>query len=181
MRLLLHICCGPCSAFPLTYLREHSVEVTGFFYNPNIHPYKEFRKRLETAREFARRSALELIVDDRYTLEEFLSNALTAGKGRCSMCYELRLRRTAQYAKEYGFDCFSTTLLVSPYQQHDQIKNVCVKVAREEGISFSYYDFRPGWQQGVQISKDMELYRQPYCGCIFSEKERYMKKRSVNR
>ncbi|SHI35865.1 epoxyqueuosine reductase QueH [Propionispora hippei] len=179
MRMLLHMCCGPCSVFPLKQLRELGHEVTGYFYNPNIHPYKEFRKRLETAQDFASRSQLTMIVDDSYTLEEFLTQALQAENGRCGMCYELRLRQTARYAKEQGFDCFTTSLLVSPYQKHELIRETCERMAAEEGISFLYVDFRTGWQEGVQISKDMELYRQPYCGCIFSEKERYMKKRSV--
>lgn len=179
MQMLLHMCCGPCSAFPLKQLRELGHQVTGYFYNPNIHPYKEFRKRLETAQDFAARSQLTMIVDDSYTLEEFLTQALQAENGRCGMCYELRLRQTARYAKEQGFDCFTTSLLVSPYQKHELIRETCERVAEEEDIVFLYVDFRTGWQEGVQISKDMELYRQPYCGCIFSEKERYMKKRSV--
>ncbi len=176
MRLLLHTCCGPCAAFPVKYLREQQYDVAGYFYNPNIHPYKEYARRLDALREFAGKTDLELIIDDRYTLEEFLSKALNAAD-RCSMCYELRLRAAARVAKENNFDCFSTTLLVSPYQKHEAIREIAEQVALEEQIPFCYHDFRPGWQEGVKISKELELYRQPYCGCIFSEKERYLKPR----
>lgn len=173
--MLLHMCCGPCSAFPLKKLREMGYEPTGYFFNPNIHPYKEFMHRLETAKEFATKMNLEIITDDNYTLEEFLRSALNAQNGRCHMCYELRLRQVAIFAKENGYDCFTTSLLVSPYQKHEIITEIAKKIAEEEKITFIYEDFRPGWYEGVKISRDLELYRQPYCGCIFSEKERYCK------
>ena len=169
------MCCGPCSAFPLKKLREMGYEPTGYFFNPNIHPYKEFMHRLETAREFATKMNLEIITDDNYTLEEFLRSALNAPNGRCYMCYELRLRQVARVAKENGYDCFTTSLLVSPYQKHELITQIAKKIAEEEKITFIYEDFRPGWYDGVKISRDLELYRKPYCGCIFSEKERYCK------
>ncbi len=181
MKMLLHVCCGPCACFPVKRLREQGHELVGFFYNPNIHPYKEFARRLETAREFAAKVGLDLAVDPAYTLEEYLSSALAAGGGRCRNCYELRLRQAARYAREHDFDCFTTTLLVSPYQQHETIKAVGESVAAHEGVPFCYIDFRPGWQEGVQTSKELELYRQPYCGCIFSERDRYNKPRKENR
>ncbi|MBQ1248668.1 MAG: epoxyqueuosine reductase QueH, partial [Selenomonadales bacterium] len=148
---------------------------TGYSYNHNIHPYREFKKRLATAREFAEKVKLPLIVDKSYELEMFLANAMVNIEGRCVSCHEVRLRKAAQVAKENGFDAFTTSLLVSPYQKHDLIRAVGEKVAREEGIEFFYQDFREGWQEGVDISLALELYRQPYCGCIFSEKERYWK------
>lgn len=175
MSLLLHICCGPCATFPVKHLREQGIELVGFFYNPNIHPYKEFIRRLDTSREFAAKVNLPFIVDDTYALEEFLGRALAEPRGRCHACYESRLRVAARYAKANGFDCFSTTLLVSPYQKHDVIRDIGRQVGEEEDIPFRYFDFRPGWPEGVQISKDLELYRQPYCGCIFSERDRYQK------
>ncbi|MDR3562715.1 MAG: epoxyqueuosine reductase QueH [Negativicutes bacterium] len=177
MKMLLHVCCGPCAAYPVQHLKEEGHELVGFFYNPNIHPYKEFSRRLETTCEFAAQAGLELVVDDRYTLEEFLHQALTAGEGRCRECYAMRLRVAARYAKEHAFDCFSTTLLVSPYQKHELIRTTGEAIAAEEGVPFCYIDFRSGWPEGVRISKELELYRQPYCGCIFSEKERYLKPR----
>ena len=177
MKMLLHMCCGPCSAFPVKHLQELGYDLVGYFYNPNIHPYKEFVRRLETSREFAEKVGLPIVVEPEYTLEEFLNRALAGSRGRCRECYEIRLRRAARYAIENGFECFTTTLLVSPYQQHDLIRELGETIGQEEGIPFQYIDFRPGWQEGVQISKDMELYRQPYCGCIFSERDRYYKPR----
>lgn len=177
MRLLLHICCGPCAAYPVKDLREKGIDITGYFFNPNIHPYKEFSRRLDTLKDYAQRKYLPLLIDDRYILEDFLKNALNAPNGRCRMCYEVRLRKAAEIAKDNKFDAFSTTLLVSPYQKHDIIKEIAEQIAAEESIPFYYSDFRTGWKEGVAISKEMELYRQPYCGCIFSEKERYYKPR----
>lgn len=180
MRMLLHVCCGPCSVFPLKHLQEEysQYEVTGYFYNPNIHPYKEFVRRLDTLKAFAQKIGLNnLIIDERYLLDEFLRQALAAPCGRCRNCYDMRMKQTARYAKENGFDCFSTTLLVSPYQQHDLIKEAAEEAAKAVGINFCYIDFRPGWQAGVTRSRELEMYRQPYCGCIFSEKDRYYKPR----
>jgi predicted adenine nucleotide alpha hydrolase (AANH) superfamily ATPase len=178
--MLLHVCCGPCAAYPVKFLQENGYDIVGYFFNPNIHPYKEFKKRLDTAREFAAKVGLELVADDSYTLEDFLTRALNAPRGRCRECYELRLRQAARYARENGFDCFSTTLLVSPYQQHEVITEIAQLIADEEKIPFRYFDFRVGWQQGVAISKELELYRQPYCGCVFSERDRYYKPRKGN-
>lgn len=181
MRMLLHMCCGPCAAFPVKALQSRDWELVGYFYNPNIHPYKEFARRLETSREFAAKTGLELVVEPAYELEEFLRRALGATEGRCRECYDLRLRRAAAYAREQGFDCFSTTLLVSPYQQHELVRQIGEQAAQDAGIPFHYEDFRPGWPEGVAISKELELYRQPYCGCIFSEKDRYYKPRKEKR
>lgn len=178
MRMLLHVCCGPCSVFPVKHLLTAypEYELTGYFYNPNIHPYKEFSRRLDTLKTFAEKIGFsQLIIDESYTLEEFLQHALTAPGGRCTHCYELRMNQTACYAKEHGFDCFSTTLLVSPYQQHDLIRQAAEQAAASAGIRFCYIDFRPGWQEGVTISRELEMYRQPYCGCVFSERDRYYK------
>ena len=180
-KILLHICCGPCAAFPLKYLRENfsAYDVTGYFYNPNIHPYKEFLRRLEALELFAREADLPLVIDRDYPLEEFLTNVITSGgiENRCQVCYETRLQKTARQAKAEGFDAFSATLLVSPYQKHELIRAAGEKAARENNVEFCYFDFRPGWQEGVNISREMNLYRQPYCGCIFSEKDRYYRKK----
>ncbi|MDU4960658.1 MAG: epoxyqueuosine reductase QueH [Sporomusaceae bacterium] len=175
MNIFLHMCCGPCSVYPVACLREQGHQLTGWFYNPNIHPYKEFRRRLDTAAEFARRVDLTLLVKDDYTLEDFLSRALNAPDSRCAACYRLRLYEAARTAKAGGFDAFTTTLLVSPYQKHELIRQAAEAAAAECGIAFFYQDFRQGWQQGVAGSIEMELYRQPYCGCIFSERDRYWK------
>ncbi len=181
MKILLHICCGPCSIYPIKFLREldeHIAkpdDVVGYFYNPNIHPYKEFKHRLDTAKEYASKIGLEFIVNDDYALRKFLLGALTDEKSRCHFCYEMRLRNVAKQAKELGFAAFTTSLLVSPYQKHELIHEIGERIACEEAIPFYYIDFRPGWNEGVAVSKELELYRQPYCGCIFSEQERYQK------
>ena len=182
MNLLLHMCCGPCACYPVEKLRADGHQLAGYFFNPNIHPYKEFRRRLTTAEEFAQKVNLPLIVDNKYQLREFLQKALTIEKytdglnldnRRCRMCYAWRLHEAALYAKEHGFDAFTSTLFVSPYQNHQMMKDVAEKISRAVNIPFYYEDFRPGYERGVDISLELELYRQPYCGCIFSEEERY--------
>lgn len=175
MHLLLHMCCGPCSIYPVKKIRESGIDVTGFFYNPNIHPYKEFARRLETAELYAQKVNLSMIIQPEYTLEEYIKQVLDEPGGRCRACYRLRLRRAAEYARGNGFSHFSTTLLVSPYQQHEIIRETGEAIAAETGVPFYYVDFRTGWKEGVAISREMELYRQPYCGCIFSERDRYYK------
>jgi len=178
MKLLLHMCCGPCACFPVKRLREMGIEAVGYFFNPNIHPYKEWQHRLETAKEFSEKVNLEICIDENYQLREFLNKALLAEKiqnGRCQMCYTWRLEETAKFAKENGFDAFTSSLFVSVYQQHEVMKETAQIIAKKVGIDFFYEDFRPGWQEGIDISHKLELYRQPYCGCIFSEEDRYSK------
>ena len=178
MKLLLHICCGPCACYPVKKLREESIEPTGWFFNPNIHPYKEWERRLVTAKEFAEKVDMELITDEVYRLRDFLQRALAAENepgGRCRMCYSQRLSAAARFAAENGFDAFSSTLFYSIHQQHDLMKATAEKFAELYGVKFFYEDFRVGWQEGIDISHELNLYRQPYCGCIFSEEERYSK------
>ena len=176
MNLLLHMCCGPCSCYPVKVLREQGIEPTGYFFNPNIHPYKEWDMRLKAAEEFAARSEMKIITDKHYMLRDFLRRALAAEQvenGRCRMCYTWRLEETARYAAENGFDAFTSTLFYSIYQQHELMKETAENFAKVYGVKFHYEDFRPGWQEGIDMSVEMGLYRQPYCGCIFSEEERY--------
>ena len=175
MKILLHICCAPCTIYPLRILREMGHEVTGFFYNPNIHPYLEYRRRLDTLRDYAVRSGLELIADEGYALEEFLRAITFREKERCRYCYDLRLTRTAAMTRADGFDGFTTTLLYSKFQKHDLVRETGEVLAKRAGTTFLYLDFREGWKEGVERSKEMGLYRQPYCGCLFSEAERYRK------
>ena len=176
MNLLLHMCCGPCSCYPVKVLREQGIEPTGYFFNPNIHPYKEWDMRLKAAEEFAARSEMKIITDKHYMLRDFLRRALAAEQvenGRCRMCYTWRLEETARYAAENGFDAFTSTLFYSIYQQHELMKDTAEHFAKVYGVKFHYVAFRPGWQEGIDMSMEMGLYRQPYCGCIFSEEERY--------
>ena len=182
MKLLMHMCCGPCSCYPVEMLREQGHELTGYFFNPNIHPYKEFKERFTAASDYSEQVNLPIVVDKKYQLREFLTKALSIEKGtdglntdgrRCRMCYAWRLSQTARYAKENGFDAFTSTLFVSPYQDHEMMKEVAEKVAKAVGIPFYYADYRPGFKEGTDKSIAMGLYRQSYCGCIFSEEERY--------
>lgn len=180
MKLLLHMCCGPCAVYPHKVLSmEH--DITGLFYNPNIHPYTEYKKRLDTAREFADKSDFKLITIDEYNLDEFLRNAAFREGQRCIMCYAERLERAASVAKSGRFDAFSTTLLVSPFQKHDLIRKIGDEAGKKYGVDFLYKDFREGFKEGVEKSKELGLYRQPYCGCIYSERDRYMPRRKDGR
>ncbi|MFB3886884.1 MAG: epoxyqueuosine reductase QueH [Thermodesulfobacteriota bacterium] len=173
MRILLHICCANCAIYPLERLKEREVEIEGFFFNPNIHPFQEYQKRLETLKRYSRETGLKVIYRDEYLLEEFLKNVSHRVHERCGYCYSARLKATAEEAKRHGFDQFSTTLLQSTHQDHPLIKETGDRMAKEVGIPFYYEDFRQGWRRGLEVSKGMGLYRQQYCGCIYSEKERY--------
>ena len=180
MRILLHICCANCAISPIEKIREEGNEVVGFFFNPNIHPYQEYQKRLDSLKQYSERVGLNVIYRDEYLLEEFLKNVSHREKERCQYCYSLRLEATAQEAKNQGFDAFSTTLLESSHQNHALIKEVGERMGKEVGIPFYYEDFRQGWRKGVEVSKAMGLYRQQYCGCIYSEKERFLKENKMS-
>ncbi|WP_020676667.1 epoxyqueuosine reductase QueH [Geopsychrobacter electrodiphilus] len=173
MNILLHVCCGNCAIFPVKELRAQNHQLTGFFFNHNIHPYQEFRRRLETTIEYAQQVKLPLLIDDQYLLEEFLAKVSSDPARRCNYCYSSRLIKTAQQAAEGGFDAFSTTLLYSRYQNQSEIIRLGHQLAEEYNLTFIGQDFRSGWNEGIRISKEMGLYRQQYCGCIYSEKDRY--------
>lgn len=177
MKILLHLCCGPCGTFPLKSLLEAGHGVTGFFYNPNIHPYTEFTRRLEAVKEFAEQAGLKMIYHDEYDLRGFLREVLFREDVRCRFCYHMRLLRTATVAKKGSFDGFTSTLFVSPHQDHELMKTVAEQVAAEVGVPFYYQDFRKGYRESYALSKKYDLYRQSYCGCIFSEYERYAGKK----
>jgi epoxyqueuosine reductase len=172
-KILLHICCAPCSIYPLKQLRGEGVSIYGYFYNPNIHPYTEFIKRLKTLENYAKMSLLPLETDDVYELEDFLKGALEYGNDRCLFCYRIRLEKAFQKGRETGADALTTTLLYSKYQRHEDIKSIGKELSVRYGIDFLYKDFRTGWKEGVDESKKLGMYRQNYCGCIFSEKERF--------
>ena len=176
MTVLLHLCCGPCTIFPLTALREQGLTVRGYFHNPNIHPFREFRHRLTTVEELARRMALPVEYEREYGLKEYLRLVVFHEEERCPLCYRMRLEATAKKALAIGADAFSTTLLYSRYQRHEAIRTLGEELANQYGVPFLYEDFRGGWQEGIDASLEMGLYRQPYCGCIYSEQERYDKK-----
>ena len=173
VKLLLHICCAPCTIYPLRVLRGEGNEVCGLFYNPNIHPYLEYKRRLDTLISYADQQGLETILEKDYPLDLFLRQVVFREEERCRHCYLIRLSQAARIAKRERFEAFTTTLLYSRYQKHDLIRKVAQQAAELEGIPFLYRDFREGWSEGVRISKESGMYRQPYCGCIYSERERY--------
>lgn len=175
MKLLLHCCCGPCSVMPTKISREAGHELAAYFYNPNIHPYREYKKRRNAFREFMEAEKISFAIDDLYDMEDFLRRVAEKPAARCVDCYEMRLRRAAEFAAREKFDGFSTTLLVSPYQKHELIRVTGERLAAEYGIEFLYQDFRPWFREGQEIARERGLYMQGYCGCIYSEKDRYFK------
>ena len=176
MKVLLHVCCAPCTIYPYTVLKDQSCEITAFFYNPNIHPFREFKERLNTFQQYATTLDLPVIVEKEYGLVDFVRKVTFRETERCQICYSLRLEKTASLSKNLGFDAFTTTLLYSKYQRHSTLISTCNKFSAQYDIPFRYHDFREGWQAGVDASIEMKLYRQSYCGCIYSEHERYDKK-----
>ena len=167
MKVLVHVCCAPCFTYPYKQLSEQGYEVTGFFYNPNIHPFMEYQTRKESVEKFAKLEQITVIYGSYDLVEE------TARPNRCKRCYMHRLEATARYAKENGFDAFTSTMLSSHQQYHDALKDIGLTCADTYEIPFHYEDFRKGVQQGNAITKTYGLYRQKYCGCIFSELERF--------
>lgn len=175
MKLLLHTCCAPCSIYPVKILRQKNIDVMGFFYRHNIHPYQECLKREETLKEYAESIDLKVIYQKDYQLEKFLQSVAFREKDRCRYCYHARLKAAALVAKKGKFEAFSTTLLYSKFQNHDLIKKTGEAIAKEYHLKFFYHDFREGWRVGIDESKQQQMYRQQYCGCIYSEKDRYFK------
>jgi len=172
MRLVVHVCCAPCLAATLPAFRERG-EVLPFFYNPNIHPLLEFRKRLKALDVFAEREGIEIEADREYGLARFLGLVAPDGTGRCAACYRERLGRTARYAREQAADAFSTTMLCSTHQDHDAVRSAGQDAADEAGVAFLSVDLRGRAADGLAAAKKMGLYHQQYCGCIFSEYDRY--------
>lgn len=158
------------------------MEISLYWYNPNIHPYTEYKNRRDCLSEYAKTLNLPLVMEDQYGLRPFLTG-LDAGDlrnltpdRRCAFCYRLRLEETARTAREKGFDGFSTSLLISPYQAHALIGEIAQALADRYGIEFLYRDFRPLFREGQAKARAAGLYMQKYCGCIFSEEERYIRR-----
>lgn len=172
-KLLLHICCGPCACFPVPALREEGFELMGYYYNPNIHPYTEWLKRKEALVQYAGAVDLNVIYDDDYPVLDYFQAISHREARRCFYCYQLRLEQAAHIAKKGKFDYFSTTLLVSKHQKHELIKELGEAIGKKYSVPFLYRDFREGYQQGAAASREMGIYRQQYCGCLYSEVERY--------
>ena len=170
MKLLLHTCCAPCSVYCIDSLRKENIEPTVYWFNPNIHPYMEYKQRRDCLKEYTKSINVEAIFEENYGLEDFCKNVVNSLETRCQdYCYPVRLEQTAKFAKENGFDAISTTLLVSPYQKHDIIKSLGETICKKYGIEFLYRDFRVGFRKGQAKAREIGLYMQKYCGCIFSE------------
>ena len=170
MKLLLHTCCAPCSVYCIDALRKEGIEPTVYWFNPNIHPYMEYKARRDTLKEYTKSIEVEAIFEEDYGLREFCKNVIGDLENRCQQyCYPVRLEQTAKYAKEHGYDSFSTTLLISPYQNHEALKLVGEQMAKKYGLDFVYRDFRVGFREGQAKARELGLYMQKYCGCIFSE------------
>ena len=175
INLLLHTCCAPCSVHCVDALREEGIEPVSFWYNPNIHPYQEYKSRRDTLRDYAASIGLSLLVREDYGLRDFVRAVAGDLDHRCNHCYRTRLEETARYAADHGFTHFSTTLLISPYQDHEGIRRTAETLAEQYSVAFLYRDFRPGFRSGQAKARGLGLYMQKYCGCVFSEGERYAK------
>ncbi|MBI5869600.1 MAG: epoxyqueuosine reductase QueH [Actinobacteria bacterium] len=171
--MLLHICCAPCSTATIEAWRADAAELTGVFFNPNIHPFSEHQRRYETLLDYAGKTGIPLIGEPLYDVAGWLRQVHgKEEKGvRCRICISQRLRNTAELGAAAGLDAFSTTLLISPWQEHEIIREEGERAAAEFGIEFRYRDLRPAYRRSAELSREAGLYRQKYCGCIFSEAE----------
>ncbi len=179
MKILLHVCCAPCANRPIAWLQEQGHTVTGFWYNPNIHPFTEYRSRRNTVRDYLSQIGVPLVEQNDYGLRPFVREVAADIAHRCVKCYELRLRQTAKTAKELGFDAFTSSLFISPYQNHTLMMEVAQQAAKDYGTEFFYEDFRPMFRQGQEFAREQGFYMQKYCGCVFSEEERYLKANKI--
>ena len=173
--ILLHICCGPCATYTINRLREQGFEVAGYWYNPNIHPFREHEARRASLDAYVESVGVPLVGEDGYQMPQFLRLVVGAeARGeRCRHCYEMRLGRTAQVAATEGFHAFTSTLLISPHQDQDLLREIGQRVASQHGVEFYFENFRRGWSERGRLTREHGLYRQQYCGCIYSEWERY--------
>ncbi|MCE5312497.1 MAG: epoxyqueuosine reductase QueH [Nitrospiraceae bacterium] len=174
MKVLAHICCANCAVYPVMTMKRRGAEVRGFWFNPNIHPFTEYSNRLGSMKKLDVMWELDTLYRDEYGLREFLKNTAAEQARRCEYCYMVRLDAAASAAKSTGADAFTTTLLVSPYQKQGLIIEIGRVMQDRHDVEFLAEDFRPGFREGRRMARDMGFYNQKYCGCIFSEEERYL-------
>lgn len=178
--LLIHACCGPCSSYVLEYLSEF-FNITILYYNPNIYPETEYNRRLDEIKEFINsfkvKNLIKFIEDD-YIPDNFYNNIkglenLGERSRRCYNCYEFRMEKAAKYATENNYDFFTTTLSISPYKNGEWINEIGSLLKSKYNIKYLYADFkkRNGYKRSIELSKEYGLYRQEYCGCIYSKQE----------
>ncbi|MCD6416399.1 MAG: epoxyqueuosine reductase QueH [Planctomycetes bacterium] len=173
MKVLLHVCCGPCAIEPFEHLQSEGHQVTAYFYNPNIHPFIEFRRRKKALKLLQERLPIPVIYEEEYGLAQWLREVDWDGPRRCADCYRMRLSRAADTARARGFDAFTTTLLSSSHQKHGLVRQIGAERASDRGIEFLYRDWRPLADENHRRASRLNLYLQNYCGCIFSEWERF--------
>ena len=172
-RLLIHCCCAHCAAYTVKHFREEGYEISALWYNPNIHPYLEHQNRFEAMKLLAQKIDLPMIIIQGYDFISYFREVVGREKERCGYCFRLRLSKTADTALKMCFTAFTTTLLISPHQKHELIRQVGSQLARETGVDFLYADLRKRYSDSRHLTKPLKLYRQQYCGCIYSEWERY--------
>jgi predicted adenine nucleotide alpha hydrolase (AANH) superfamily ATPase len=174
-RILLHLCCGPCGTSTHRYWRAERTNPVGFFFNPNIQPLMEHRRRLEGVRELARQVNMPLAEDVSYDPERWFAEVGDRDESvsRCARCIGLRMERAAGEAAAQGCSAFTTSLSISPWQDHEAIVLTGREAAAHHGVEFLYRDLRPLYPESRRLSKEWGLYRQKYCGCVVSEWERY--------
>ena len=171
--VLIHCCCAHCAAYTVEHWREQGHVICAFWYNPNIHPYMEHQHRLEAMRSLALEMKFPLIEAEGYDLIEYFRRVVGHEAQRCQYCFRIRLSKTAETAHQMGFSAFTTTLLISPHQKHDLLREIGNQLAEETGVPFLYADLRKRYSDSRLMTKGLDLYRQQYCGCVYSEWERY--------
>jgi len=181
MKTLLHSCCAPCANQCIEVLQTDGFDVTAYWYNPNIHPFTEYRSRRNCLRDYAPTIDLPLLEKNDYALRPFVRAVAEDLDHRCGKCYEMRLFETAKQAAEGGFDSFTSSLFISPYQNHELMRETAERAAAEYGVAFLYRDFRPYFKAGQEYARAHGFYMQKYCGCVFSEEERYLKATKIIR
>ena len=171
--VLVHCCCAHCAAYTIDYWKRQGYKASALWYNPNIHPYMEHQHRLEAVESLAQEMNWPLTVAGGYDIIDYFRQVVGNESQRCQYCFRLRLSKTAQIACQMSFDAFTTTLLISPHQKHDLLREIGDELAEEKGIDFLYADLRKRYSDSRRMTKPMNLHRQQYCGCVYSEWERY--------
>ncbi len=169
----MHVCCAHCAAYTINHWREQGYDVSAFWYNPNIHPFMEHEQRLEAMKALTTQLKVPLIVSDGYEIIDYFRQVVGHEGERCRRCFQMRLSRTADGAREKNLGAFTTTLLISPHQKHDLIREIGASIVEETGVEFLYADLRKRYSDSRHLTKPLDLYRQQYCGCVYSEWERH--------
>ncbi|MFA6347040.1 MAG: epoxyqueuosine reductase QueH [Dehalococcoidales bacterium] len=174
--ILIHCCCAHCAAYTVKYWQEQGYAITALWYNPNIHPYMEHQNRLEAMKTLSQNMNFELVVSDGYDFVEYFRRVMGHEAERCALCFDMRMSKTAEKAIELGIGNFTSTLLISHQQKHDLLREMGKNISQSTGVKFLYADLRKRYSDSRCITKPMDLYRQQYCGCVYSEWERYTNK-----